>query len=195
MAKHILAIHGAYSSPFIFNYMKSQLPRTYKWQFFDYRKNPEGHMGPLIDQLQKCISDECHVIGHSMGGILALWLGENLAVKTITTIATPLDGLDVSIFQSMLTRSPYIKEMAHGSKFLKHIHNQPYCMPVQHLISTKGYNPFIYEESDGVVTMRSQRGWHTGEVHDIPANHAEIMMHDETIELVKDFIDINDDGL
>ena len=86
MSKNILAIHGAYSSPFIFNYMKSQLPRTYKWQFFDYRKNPEGHMGPLIDQLQQCITEECHVIGHSMGGILALWLGENLAVRTITTI-------------------------------------------------------------------------------------------------------------
>lgn len=150
-------------------------------------------MGPLIDQLQKCITNECHVIGHSMGGILALWLGESLAVRSITTIATPLDGLDVSIFQTMLTRSPYVKEMAHGSKFLKHIHNQPYCVPVQHLITTKGYNPFIYEESDGVVTMRSQRGWSVGDIHDIPANHAEVMMHDDTIELVKSFIDLNND--
>ena len=190
---HILAIHGAYSSPFIFNYMKKELPQNYEWQFFDYRKNPEGHMGPLIDQLQKCIKDECHVIGHSMGGILALWLGESLAIRSITTIATPLDGLDISIFQAMLTRSPYVKEMAHGSKFLKHIHNQPYCVPVQHLITTKGYNPFIYEESDGVVTMKSQRGWSVGDIHDIPANHAEVMMHDDTIGLVKSFIDLNDE--
>ena len=152
-------------------------------------------MGPLIDQLQKCITGECHVIGHSMGGILGLWLGENLAVKSITTIATPLDGLDITIIQSMLTRSPYVKEMAHGSKFLKHIHNQSYYMPVQHIVSTKGYNPFIYEESDGIVTMRSQRGWSVGDIHDIPANHAEVMMHDETIGLVKRFIDLHDENI
>jgi len=191
MATQILAIHGAYSSPFIFNYLQKQLPKSYKWQFFDYRKNPEGHMGPLIEQLQKLVTQDCHVIGHSMGGILGLWLGDHLGVRSITTIATPLDGLDISIFQSMLTRSPYVKEMAYGSKFLKHIHEQDFYMPVQHIITTKGYNPFIYEESDGVVTMRSQRGWSIGDIHNIPANHAEVMMHDDTVRLVKDFIDLN----
>ena len=150
-------------------------------------------MGPLIDQLQKCMVNECHVIGHSMGGLLSLWLGENLAVKSITTIATPLDGLDVNLLQSMMTRSPFIKEMAHGSKFIKFIHNQSFLMPVQHIVSTKGYNPYIYEESDGVVTMRSQRGWNIGEIHDIPANHAEIMMHEDTVKLVKTFIDTNNE--
>lgn len=191
MIKNILAIHGAYSSPFIFNYLKKELPEDYNWQFFDYRKNVEGHMGSLIDQLTASINCEYHIIGHSMGGLLGLWLGENMAIKSITTIAAPLCGIDVTLLQTMMTRSPYIKEIAHNSRFVKSIHDQEYFMPVQHIISTKGYNPFIYEENDGVVTLKSQRGWAAGGVHEIPANHAEVMLHDDTVELVKDFIDKN----
>lgn len=193
MTKHILAIHGAYSSPFIFNYLRKELPSDYTWQFFDYRKEPEGHMTSLIDKLEKSIDQECHVVGHSLGGVLALWLGENMAVRSITTVATPLDGLDLNVLLTYMSKSPYVREIANGSRFINHIHEVPYMMPVQHIISTKGYNPYINEECDGVVTLRSQRGWSAGEVHEIPANHSEVMMHDDTVRLLKEFIDKNQD--
>jgi len=42
--------------------------------------------------------------------------------------------------------------------------------------------------NDGVVSVKSQRTWHTGAVVDIAANHAEVMLRPETVHYLRDFI-------
>ena len=61
-------------------------------------------------------------------------------------------------------------------------------MPVQHIITTRGFNPYMFDENDGVVSLTSQRGWSVGDVYEIAANHAEIMQHDDCIKQIKTFI-------
>ena len=123
-----------------------------------------------------------------MGGMIALYLAGHWNVKSITTIASPLDGLDVSIVQQYMSRSSFIRELSHNGRFVRDLHEQAYPMPVQHIITTRGFNPYMFDENDGVVSLKSQRGWSAGTVHEIAANHAEIMQHDGCINLVKDFI-------
>ena len=62
-------------------------------------------------------------------------------------------------------------------------------MPVQHIITTRGFNPYMFEENDGVVSLTSQRGWSAGTIHEIAANHAEIMQHDDCIKKIKIFLE------
>ena len=186
MARKIFAIHGAFSTPTIFNYMKSKI-RNHEWQMFDYSDDINDFV-QMCENAVAAVQESCHVIGHSMGGLIALYLAGHWNVKSITTIASPLDGLDVSMVQQYMSRSSFIRELSHSSRFIRSLHEQSYPMPVQHIITTRGFNPYMFDENDGVVSLKSQRGWAAGTVHEIAANHAEIMQHDACVKLVKSFI-------
>lgn len=181
----IFAIHGAFSTPTIFNYARSKIRA--EWQMFDY-SDEVNYFENICEHAIDQITDPCHVIGHSMGGLIALFLAGHHHVKSITTIASPLDGLDVNVMQTYMSRSSFIRELQKGSRFIRNLHEQAYPMPVQHIITTRGFNPYMSDDNDGVVALRSQRGWATGTVHEIAANHAEIMQHDDCIKLIKKFI-------
>ena len=182
----ILAIHGAFSTPTIFNYAKTKL-KGYDWQMFDYSSDIND-FERVCDNAIYTIEEPVHVIGHSMGGMIALFLAGHHLVRSITTIASPLDGLDVGMAQIYMSRSSFIRELQHNSKFVRNLHDQAYPMPVQHIITTRGFNPYMFDDNDGVVSLKAQRGWAVGLVHEIAANHAEIMQHDDCIKLIKQFV-------
>ena len=189
----ILAIHGAFSTPTIFNYARTKL-KNYYWHMFDYSEDINDFQqvcGRALDH----VTEPVHVIGHSMGGMIALWLAGHYQVRSVTTIASPLDGLDVSMAQQYMSRSSFIRELSRNGRFITDLHRQAYVMPVQHIITTRGFNPYMFEENDGVVSLSSQRGWSAGVVHEIAANHAEIMQHNDCIKLIKTFINNIQDQL
>ena len=183
----ILAIHGAFSTPTIFNYARHKI-KGYDWQVFDY-SNDINDFIQVCERAVDAITEPCHVIGHSMGGMIALYLAGHHNVKSITTIAAPLDGLDVSMAQQYLSRSSFIRELSRNGRFVMDLHRAAYPMPVQHIITTKGFNPYMFDENDGVVSLKAQRGWSAGTVHEISANHAEIMQHDDCIKKIKIFLE------
>lgn len=190
--KNIVAIHGAFSTPNIFNFLKKELPQ-FEWNFVDYSKITSD-INKLITTIltdYKNSKKQHHVVGHSMGGLVALGLANQPWVKSVTTIATPLDGLEINILQSYLSRSSFLGEISTYSDLLKTIHEKTYHTPVQHIISTQGFNPYIWEPTDGVVTLRSQRGWHVGSSHDVSANHSEVMMMPETANILAKFWSTN----
>jgi len=183
--KKIYAIHGAFSTPRMFSYLKDELSE-YSWTFLKY-KMTEQSIEPLIDQAMVEIEYPCHVVGHSMGGLIALSLAGHPCVESITTIATPYGGIDLSLIQSYLTRSHFLSEIASNSKFIKQLHSLSVTKPTLRIISTDGFNPFMWEPNDGVVTVRSQLHSATGIYKEIEANHSEVMMHPETVRLLKDW--------
>lgn len=183
----ILAIHGAFSTPTIFNYAKTKI-KGYDWQMFDYSADIND-FERVCDAAIYSVEEPVHVIGHSMGGMIALFLGGHHLVRSITTIASPLDGLDVSMAQQYMSRSSFIRELSKNGRFVNNLHRAGYPMPVQHIITTRGFNPYMFEENDGVVSLTSQRGWSAGTVHEIAANHAEIMQHDDCIKKIKIFLE------
>lgn len=182
----ILAIHGAFSTPTIFNYARAKI-RGCDWQLFDY-SDDINNFEKICERAIDNINEPVHVIGHSMGGMIALYLAGHHQVQSITTIASPLDGLDVSMAQQYMSRSSFIRELRKNGRFIMDLHYQAYPMPVQHIITTRGFNPYMFDENDGVVSLNSQRGWSAGTVHEIAANHAEIMQHDDCIKQIKQFI-------
>jgi pimeloyl-ACP methyl ester carboxylesterase len=188
MTKRIYAIHGAFSTPTIFNFLKLKL-KDYTWEFLDYHADVRG-VSEICDRI--CINEPCHVIGHSMGGLIALSAADHINVASITTIATPLDGLDVNAIQAYLTRSGFINEIAHRSRFMQQLHAYQYTQPVQHIITTNGFNPFMYTDNDGVVSLKSQRGWAAGPTIEVAANHSEVMMHSDTVQAIKRFLAASD---
>lgn len=188
---NILAIHGAFSTPTIWNYLTLTSPKSYKWHFVDY-STQTSNISNIINEIKTQYKDtntNFHLIGHSMGGLVALALESETWASSITTIATPLGGLDMSLLQLYLSRSGFLGEIASYSKFIDKIHKAKYTKPVQHIITTQGFNPWMFEPSDGVVSVKSQRSWHADNaiIHNIEANHSEVMMHSQTTKLVANF--------
>jgi len=185
----IYAIHGAFSSPRIFNFIKKTMGSHYTWRYLDYH-DITGGISDIINEVRD-VSPE-HLVGHSMGGLIALALAARPWVKSITTIAAPMGGIDVNLFQSYLTRSRFINEIASHTDFISGLKKSQISKPVQHLVSTLGFNPYIYEPNDGVVTIRSQMAVSFGEVYTIEANHTEIMLDTETSARISAFVRSNE---
>jgi len=173
----IVAIHGAWSGPVSFNYLRSAVPAS--WHALSYDPMSEN-MDVIIDRLASSIDRPCLLIGHSLGGIIALRLHDHPMVQAIVTIASPLAGLRLNLIQKVLSLSGILAEIATDSRCIRNLHAGTYTKPVQHLVATVGFNPFIYEPNDGVLPLRSQTGWHCGPIVDIATNHYEIMLHEHT---------------
>ena len=187
MTKQILAIHGAFSTPTVFNYLQAKMPE-YSWSFFDY-SDSTGDIVELVYKASLCADpkNKYHVIGHSMGGLMAMGLCELPFVSSVTTIATPLGGLDLNVFQTFFSRSLFLREIARDSQFVKSLQTSNYTKPVQHVITTAGFSPWIYEPSDGVVTLKSQKAWNAGTQVEINSNHTEVMLNPQTVTCLKSF--------
>lgn len=188
MTKKIIGVPGAFSTPTIFNYLQITLC-DYEWACVDYGANTD-----TFDQAQQFVGDflskeqdEFHLVGHSMGGMLALCCANNPKIASITTIASPLGGLEYSFWQHWFNNSCLVGDLYYFSQHVKKIHNQNYTQPVQHLLTIQGYNPYMSHQNDGVISLNSQRAWHAGTVHEITSNHAEVMLNPQTAQLLDDF--------
>lgn len=122
-----------------------------------------------------------------MGGLLALAMKDLPLVKSIATISTPLAGLEYNFLQYWLNTSALVSALYHFNPFIRKLHNQTYDLPIEHLISTRGHNPLIWQPNDGVVTLASQTSFNLGITHDVASNHAEIMLNPQTAEILKQF--------
>lgn len=188
MTKRVLAIPGAFSTPVIFNYITQEC-KPYQITCVDYSEHNQN-ISQAVDYLQSVLHAQTqpfHLIGHSMGGLLALAAHNLPKIISITTISTPLAGLEYNFLQCWLNNHRLVTDLYHFQPFIQNLHHQTYHLPVQHLISTQGHNPLIWQPNDGVVTLASQRNWHVGPQHDIASNHAEIMLNPETAVILKQF--------
>lgn len=180
----VLAIPGAWSSPRIYQWLKQEISSV-RWKFLEL----DNHAGGLTEIYQLAVKHQepCHVVGHSMGGLIALSLAGQPWVKSISTISTPVGGLDLNIFQVMFSRSRLMQEISSTSSFIETLTKRVITQPCQHLISTQGFNPWIYEPNDGVVTVRSQKAHAWGPQWMISANHCEIMLEPQTVKILENF--------
>jgi pimeloyl-ACP methyl ester carboxylesterase len=172
-----VAIHGAWSGPVSFNYLRGAVKS--RWHTLTYDPLSED-MDTIVDRLASDIRAPSLLVGHSLGGVIALRLHDHPMVKGIVTVASPLAGLRLNLIQKIMSLSGILAEIATDSRCIRSMHAETYTKPVQHLIATVGFNPFIYEPNDGVLPLKSQTGWTCGPTVDIATNHYEIMLHEHT---------------
>lgn len=184
LINNIFAIHGAWSSPVSFNYLSSKIKTNWTTLSYDHATDS---MRDIIQRANDIIKEPCTIIGHSLGGIAALHLHDNPLVERIITLASPLAGLELNLIQLYFSRSKLIGQISKDSHIIKDMKRATYSKPVKHLIAGRGFNPFIYEDNDGVLPVKIQTGWNCGEFVKIDANHYEILQHADTVSAIVDF--------
>lgn len=183
-------IHGAWASPASFNYLKDKLEDKYGIAVFGYDCQSQS-LEEIITSAKTHLSvvtkssDNVIVVGHSLGGIIAVALEKEERVSQVVTIASPLSGIRMNrMLEWFLTyKAPVISSITTHSNFLASLHSETYTKPVNILMSTAGFNPMINEPNDGVIPLTSQDTWvpHTAIISFIHANHFDILQHEDTL--------------
>lgn len=195
MANHnLFLIHGAWCSKQGFNYLTKKVlddTNVGRIHAFEYDCQKET-MLDIVRRAKTQLHDVSQnglktvVVGHSMGGLIALKLSQKSSVSRTITLASPLSGLKVNrwLHVFLLWHAPILRDIVPDSTFIRNLHKTAYDNnPVDVLVAGAGFNPMIYEPSDGVVTIDTQMRWtpEKSNVIVINANHSEILQAPETI--------------
>lgn len=188
-------IHGAWSSPNCFNYLRLKLEDKYLTAISSYDCQTQS-MAEIIESTKSCLygstkpTDRVIVVGHSLGGLVALALEKEERVSQVVTIASPLSGLHMNkVIEWFLSwKAPILHTISQGSSFLHKIQNAEFSKPISQIVAQGGFNPMINEQNDGVLTVASQDDWVpiTSTITYVDASHFDILQHPDTlIELKK----------
>lgn len=194
MNKNLVLIHGAWCSKQGFNYItKKVLDDTNVGNIhcFEYDCQKET-MAQIVHRAKLQLYEvsknglKTVVVGHSMGGLIALKLSQRSIVSRAITLAAPLSGLKVNrwLHTFLLWHAPILRDIVPDSTFIRNLHKKPFDKtPIDVLVANEGFNPMIYEPSDGVVTIDTQMRWVPpgATLYTVKANHSEILQAPETI--------------
>jgi len=197
MAKNILLIHGAWATRTCFNYIVDKLDDDHNIQYFEYDCEEEKAVDILKRVIKECKEftdngQETIVIGHSLGGILAMYLARNHRVSSIVTIAAPLSGIggfNPFMHYFLMIAAPIFSCILPKSKFITDVKEQNYDdKNIDCIIACEGHSFAVPKvKTDGVVSVSSQEDWtpDNARVHTIRANHHEILQHEHVTEIIK----------
>lgn len=192
MAKNLLLIHGAWSGTNSFNYISDNVGIAAN-EILYFRYNA------VKDSLKKIINDgrdflaeetkDFVVVGHSLGGLIALSLHNMEHCSHIITLASPLSGIKLSPLVQTFTynRAPILQEISPGSTLIKSLQSKEYKKKIDIIITKVGFNPAILEPSDGVITVETQERWipQSAVSTYIDCNHYEILQSKQAVATIR----------
>lgn len=178
-------IHGLGASEASFTYLTNNLA--------DCRTIAYNSLQPLsksIKDVQAAITtdEEYHLIGHSLGGVIAMHLAmNNPKVKSVTTIASPLGGSKAARFLKFIViGAPVLADITPRAKHIMMLSSPVHC-PVLSIISTTGGWSIFGEANDGTVELSSQRALPYAKKVEVYANHFEVLLSRHTLDAIKEF--------
>lgn len=198
MTKNLFLIHGAWASPVGFNHihkMVNEFSPSTKIKDFVYDTNNdkiEEVLARIKFEISE-LSDDANdvvVVGHSLGGVLALSTDSLGAVSDIVTLAAPLSGVKFALLVQMYIYAPLVKAVSQESNYISDMHKKVYNKSYHVLAATRGYNPLLNGPNDGVVTIKSQIEWtpENSTITKLEVNHHEILQAEETCLKIIDIL-------
>lgn len=204
--RHVVLIHGAWSTSTGFNYIKEHLEAN-KWVSgvttvnYDARYSTMNEIIANVEGILDSLDTPTVIVGHSLGGVIALAVANHPRVVGVLTLAAPTGGIEINKwFRRMFdffaaTRSPILADICSDSDFMTwlyvelentYIRRSP-SVKLTMLLATQGYNPSIMEPSDGVLTIRCQEDkipiW--AETIRVPVNHSEILQSPVSLQALE----------
>lgn len=193
----VLFIPGAWSTANCFNYYFDALAAddalTPVYVLYNIQTDSlpavVGKVNETLDELTGNLDQKYVLVGHSLGGMIALACHDHPKVAGILTVASPIDGLDLNrLVQTLVSvRSPFLIDAMRRSSWVSDLHEIEYTKPICHIATKGGFHPAMYEENDGVVSYASQTRWKApgAVVKTIKSTHHDILQHDQAAFYMK----------
>lgn len=176
-------IHGANNTDASFNWIIDQLPNH------DHRTLTYSSSKPIwgeVERLAMIINGTPGIIiGHSLGGMIALALSHIVETEGVITLAAPFGGSEMAGLLSWMMPSELFKTVHPRGSFVKSMTARP-RVPVLGIVARSPVTSFS-RPNDGIVTVSSQMAVNGIDYVVIPTTHSEILLNPMTINLIKEF--------
>lgn len=181
-------LHGFNSSHRSFNYVQHKLPSH---DIIPITYNSHQSVSDTLEEVKKQLPPPpFSLVGHSLGGIIAVLLGQQVAgVRSIVGISTPFGGSKAAVALRWLPGYPKVfHDITPSCEVITKVTSTKLKIPTLSIISIGGSLPTTQESNDSVVTVASQRALPYGKKVEVKANHFEVLMHEKTLALLEDFL-------
>jgi pimeloyl-ACP methyl ester carboxylesterase len=184
---NLVYIHGNHATADSFNFIRSKLPGHNDILLeYDSSHGFYTNHAAMLDRLDGL--DDVFFVAHSLGGIHALHLADELGSRVIggVTMSTPYGGSEAAeMVACLLPFSQVLKDIRPRSAPIVAGRDMSLAVPWTNLVSTTGSSPFMLAANDGVVTLGSMRQRSDIRLVDIECNHFEIVLNPQALAVIE----------
>ena len=184
----IVYIHGASATAASFTHIRQYVRDHFEEPDIMLEYKSENGFDNNLDKMKKEIDndDRLFFISHSLGGIYALYLANYYQEKTVggVSLSTPYGGsVEADFARYFLPFNRLMRDIGvmslpmRDSRYLEAPKNWT------QIVSTVGQSPWIADQNDGVVTLKSMRYRKDFELIEVPFNHYEVVISDQVVEI------------
>ena len=178
-------IHGAGATTTSFNYIKREL--NFKKTIDLEYDSSDGFFHNLVimnEELSK-VNNNFFIIAHSLGGIYAAHLTLTQPIIGAVTISTPYGGSYTADYMKLVfPASRLLKDISTKSPPILTARNIKLPNHWNQIVTTIGNIPGIPSRHDCVVTYESMTANPNMKFIELPYNHYEIMVAQETVSVI-----------
>lgn len=179
-------VHGAGASARSFAWLRQHLSE-FPAESFNYALNE-----PMTEVAARCTATieadgrPAIVVGHSLGGVVAMVCAAATNVERVVSICAPFGGVRMADMMAMFISHPLVQDLRSYSPLLTSLRQRLVVKPHLAIVGSSGL-PFVREPNDGVVTVASQTALPGARYEMVDLNHFEVLMSDDVAELIRKF--------
>jgi pimeloyl-ACP methyl ester carboxylesterase len=184
----IVYIHGASATSESFVHIREHIKKPSIAIDYDSSDGFASNLKAMKAQLEDV--EKIFFVAHSLGGIYALHLADYFFNKTLgaVTLSTPYGGSRQADYAKyFLPFSRLMRDIGPASDPMSRVNELRFPQGRwTNVVTTKGQSPWMVEENDGVVTLKSMRYCKEMELIELPLNHYEVVISNKTVDIIKD---------
>jgi pimeloyl-ACP methyl ester carboxylesterase len=185
----IIYIHGASATTESFTHIREHLGGNDILISYNSANGFNENLSMMIEQLQHI--KDMFFVSHSLGGIYALHLANHFYNQTLggVSLSTPYGGSREADFaRYFLPFNRLMKDIGVLSDPIAKVKQLKLPTNWTNVVTTVGASPWIHESNDGVVTIRSMQFRSDMELVELPLNHYEVVLSNQTVDIIKERI-------
>lgn len=189
----IVYIHGASATGESFTHIRQYVREHFEEPDITLEYKSENGFENNLKKMYGKLDDaeRLFFVSHSLGGIYALHLANYYkeTTKGGVSLSTPYGGsAEADFAKYFLPFNRLMKDIGTMSFPMRQARDLPAPTNWTQIVTTAGQSPWICDDNDGVVTLKSMRYRTDFEQIEVNLNHYEVVISDKIVQIILDKI-------